>query len=306
MSQLGLRPRVLMSARELWSHLAPGDPPLSVEGGESEVLSLGFWRGTDLRTSAGGQFSLLFAGPREVRLPRNGPPACVSWSQAGPELGRGCGDPATAWARASVIPGVRTLGGSALCNSGALPLPAASSRPEKYDDRYRYDPRFTGSFDDEPEPPRDPYGEEADRHSEHSQHSARSLRSAPSLPSRRSSFSAHSHQVGGAGSGATRAHGGQPRGVTFWLCAPEESGVPESQHACRVLRGAPCTGLLPRRLCLRPLRERLPRRARLPRVRLPHRGQLALRGARCVQRGPGCARRRGGPRSSWGWRLRPQ
>ncbi|XP_043772305.1 protein transport protein Sec16A isoform X11 [Cervus elaphus] len=71
---------------------------------------------------------------------------------------------------------------------------AYGDRPEKYDDRYRYDPRFTGSFDDEPEPPRDPYGEEADRHSEHSQHSARSLRSAPSLPSRRSSFSAHSHQ----------------------------------------------------------------------------------------------------------------
>ncbi|XP_055255473.1 protein transport protein Sec16A isoform X2 [Moschus berezovskii] len=67
-------------------------------------------------------------------------------------------------------------------------------RPEKYDDRYRYDPRFTGSFDDEPEPPRDPYGEEADRRSERSEHSARSLRSAPSLQSRRSSVSAHSHQ----------------------------------------------------------------------------------------------------------------
>ena len=86
-----------------------------------------------------------------------------------------------------------------MCSIGALPLPAASSRPEKYDDRYRYDPRFTGSFDDEPEPPRDPYGEEADRRSEHSAHSARSLRSAPSLQSRRSSFSAHSRQVGGGG-----------------------------------------------------------------------------------------------------------
>ncbi|XP_017911609.1 PREDICTED: protein transport protein Sec16A isoform X1 [Capra hircus] len=71
---------------------------------------------------------------------------------------------------------------------------ACGDRPEKYDDRYRYDPRFTGSFDDEPEPPRDPYGEEADRRSEHSEHSARSLRSAPSLQSRRSSFSAHSQQ----------------------------------------------------------------------------------------------------------------
>lgn len=90
-----------------------------------------------------------------------------------------------------------------MCSIGALPLPTASSRPEKYDDRYRYDPRFTGSFDDEPEPPRDPYGEEVDRRSEHSEHSARSLRSAPSLQSRRSSFSAHSHQVGG---GRLRGH----------------------------------------------------------------------------------------------------
>nr|XP_058928864.1 protein transport protein Sec16A isoform X5 [Kogia breviceps] len=57
-----------------------------------------------------------------------------------------------------------------------------AARPEKYDDHWRYDPRFTGSFDDEPEPHRDPYGEEVDRRSEHS---ARSLRS---------SFSSHSHQ----------------------------------------------------------------------------------------------------------------
>ncbi|XP_066896373.1 protein transport protein Sec16A isoform X8 [Kogia breviceps] len=59
---------------------------------------------------------------------------------------------------------------------------AYGDRPEKYDDHWRYDPRFTGSFDDEPEPHRDPYGEEVDRRSEHS---ARSLRS---------SFSSHSHQ----------------------------------------------------------------------------------------------------------------
>lgn len=73
--------------------------------------------------------------------------------------------------------------------------PIASSRPEKYDDRWRYDPRFTGSFDDDPEPPRDPYGEEVDRRSVHSEHSAQSLRSAASVQSRRSSFSSHSHQV---------------------------------------------------------------------------------------------------------------
>uniref|UniRef100_A0A8D1Y093 Protein transport protein sec16 n=1 Tax=Sus scrofa TaxID=9823 RepID=A0A8D1Y093_PIG len=65
---------------------------------------------------------------------------------------------------------------------------AYGDRPEKYDDHWRYDPRFAGSFDDEPEPPRDPYGEEADRRSAHSEPSA------PSLRSRRSSFSSHSHQ----------------------------------------------------------------------------------------------------------------
>lgn len=52
-----------MSARELQSSLAPGDPPLLVERGEPEVLFLSFWRGTDLRTSAESQFSLLFAVP---------------------------------------------------------------------------------------------------------------------------------------------------------------------------------------------------------------------------------------------------
>uniref|UniRef100_A0A8C8ZXU0 Protein transport protein sec16 n=1 Tax=Prolemur simus TaxID=1328070 RepID=A0A8C8ZXU0_PROSS len=71
---------------------------------------------------------------------------------------------------------------------------AYGDRPEKSDDPWRYDPRFTGSFDDDPEPHRDPYGEEADRRSIHSEHSARSLRSAHSLPSRRSSLSSHSHQ----------------------------------------------------------------------------------------------------------------
>uniref|UniRef100_A0A2K6GD83 Protein transport protein sec16 n=1 Tax=Propithecus coquereli TaxID=379532 RepID=A0A2K6GD83_PROCO len=69
---------------------------------------------------------------------------------------------------------------------------AYGDRPEKCDDSWRYDPRFTGSFDDNPEPHRDPYGEEVDRRSVHSEHSARSLRSAHSLPSRRSSLSSHS------------------------------------------------------------------------------------------------------------------
>ncbi|KAM7316695.1 hypothetical protein ACRRTK_024426 [Alexandromys fortis] len=71
---------------------------------------------------------------------------------------------------------------------------AYNDRPEKCDDHWRYDPRFTGSFDDDTELPRDPYGEEVDRRSIHSEHSARSLRSTHSLPSRRSSLSSHSHQ----------------------------------------------------------------------------------------------------------------
>lgn len=81
----------------------------------------------------------------------------------------------------------------------ALPLSPVYSRPEKCDDHWRYDPRFTGSFDDDTELPRDPYGEEVDRRSIHSEHSARSLRSTHSLPSRRSSLSSHSHQVSWAG-----------------------------------------------------------------------------------------------------------
>lgn len=52
MSQLGLCSRVLPSARELRSRLAPRHLPLSEEG-ELEVLSSGFWRGTDLRTALG-------------------------------------------------------------------------------------------------------------------------------------------------------------------------------------------------------------------------------------------------------------
>ncbi|XP_047280205.1 protein transport protein Sec16A isoform X25 [Homo sapiens] len=71
---------------------------------------------------------------------------------------------------------------------------AFGDRPEKRDNNWRYDPRFTGSFDDDPDPHRDPYGEEVDRRSVHSEHSARSLHSAHSLASRRSSLSSHSHQ----------------------------------------------------------------------------------------------------------------
>ncbi|XP_068409816.1 protein transport protein Sec16A isoform X2 [Eschrichtius robustus] len=63
---------------------------------------------------------------------------------------------------------------------------AYRDRPEKYDDHWRYDPRFTGSFDDEPEPHGDPYGEEADRRSEHSERSVQSLRSSFSSRSRQS------------------------------------------------------------------------------------------------------------------------
>ncbi|XP_066111817.1 protein transport protein Sec16A isoform X1 [Saccopteryx bilineata] len=71
---------------------------------------------------------------------------------------------------------------------------AYTDRPERYDDPWRYDPRFTGSFDDDPEPHRDPYGEDADQRSVHSERSGHSLRSAPSVHSHHSSFSAHSQQ----------------------------------------------------------------------------------------------------------------
>lgn len=117
----------------------------------------------------------------------------------------GCGDSTRGWALTSAVLRIGTRGGEDLGGltatwhgsigpGGTLPeprpLPLCFPRPEKYDDHWRYDPRFTGSFDDEPEPHRDPYGEEVDRRSEHS---ARSLHS---------SFSSHSHQVGGrAGAG---------------------------------------------------------------------------------------------------------
>uniref|UniRef100_A0A7M4FWJ9 Protein transport protein sec16 n=1 Tax=Crocodylus porosus TaxID=8502 RepID=A0A7M4FWJ9_CROPO len=69
-----------------------------------------------------------------------------------------------------------------------------SNRQEQYEDHWRYDPRFTGSFDDESEPRRDPYGDEFDRRSVHSEHSSHSLHSSRSIHSRHSSFSSRSQQ----------------------------------------------------------------------------------------------------------------
>ncbi|XP_010215334.1 PREDICTED: protein transport protein Sec16A, partial [Tinamus guttatus] len=68
------------------------------------------------------------------------------------------------------------------------------NRLEQYEDHWQYDPRFAGSFDDEAEPPRDPYGDEFDRRSVHSERSAHSLRSSRSVHSRQSSFSSRSQQ----------------------------------------------------------------------------------------------------------------
>ncbi|XP_051663587.1 protein transport protein Sec16A isoform X4 [Manacus candei] len=68
------------------------------------------------------------------------------------------------------------------------------SRSDRYEDNWRYDPRFTGSFDDDSEPPRDPYGDEFDRRSVHSEHSGHSLRSSRSVHSHQSSFSSRSQQ----------------------------------------------------------------------------------------------------------------
>ncbi|XP_071622043.1 protein transport protein Sec16A isoform X1 [Heliangelus exortis] len=68
------------------------------------------------------------------------------------------------------------------------------NRRDLYEDNWRYDPRFTGSFDDESEPHRDPYGDEFDRRSVHSEHSGHSLRSSRSVHSHHSSFSSRSQQ----------------------------------------------------------------------------------------------------------------
>ncbi|EMP34624.1 Neurogenic locus notch like protein 1 [Chelonia mydas] len=69
------------------------------------------------------------------------------------------------------------------------------NRQDRYEDHWRYDPRFAGSFDDETEPHRDPYGDEFDRRSVHSEHSAHSLRSSHSVHSHQSSFSSRSQQT---------------------------------------------------------------------------------------------------------------
>ncbi|XP_077162505.1 protein transport protein Sec16A isoform X2 [Paroedura picta] len=63
-----------------------------------------------------------------------------------------------------------------------------------HEDHWRYDPRFAGSFEDDLEPRRDPYGDELDRRSIHSEHSGHSLRSSRSAHSRQSSFSSRSQQ----------------------------------------------------------------------------------------------------------------
>nr|XP_033816035.1 protein transport protein Sec16A isoform X3 [Geotrypetes seraphini] len=69
-----------------------------------------------------------------------------------------------------------------------------NTRRDGYDSHWQYDPRFAGSFDDENEPHRDPYGDECDRRSIHSEHSVHSLHSSHSVHSRRSSFSSRSQQ----------------------------------------------------------------------------------------------------------------
>ncbi|XP_068771477.1 protein transport protein Sec16A isoform X9 [Struthio camelus] len=68
------------------------------------------------------------------------------------------------------------------------------NRHDQYEDHWRYDPRFAGSFDDEAEPHRDLYGDEFDRRSVHSERSAHSLRSSRSVHSHQSSFSSRSQQ----------------------------------------------------------------------------------------------------------------
>ncbi|XP_036444223.1 protein transport protein Sec16A isoform X3 [Colossoma macropomum] len=64
------------------------------------------------------------------------------------------------------------------------------SRPENYDDPWRYYPGYDSSFDDDCRR-RDPYADEFDRRSVHSERSAHSVHSAHS---RRSSFSSRSQQ----------------------------------------------------------------------------------------------------------------
>uniref|UniRef100_A0A8C5SY74 Protein transport protein sec16 n=1 Tax=Laticauda laticaudata TaxID=8630 RepID=A0A8C5SY74_LATLA len=65
---------------------------------------------------------------------------------------------------------------------------------DRYEDHWRYDPRFVSSFDEDLEPRRDPYGDDSDWRSVHSEHSGHSLHSSHSLRSRQSSFSSRSQQ----------------------------------------------------------------------------------------------------------------
>ncbi|KAM4696038.1 protein transport protein Sec16A [Rhinophrynus dorsalis] len=69
---------------------------------------------------------------------------------------------------------------------------AYTSRYNVYEDRWQYDPRYDGGFDDENEPRRDLAKDDFDRRSVHSEQSVHSMHSRRSAHSRRSSFSSHS------------------------------------------------------------------------------------------------------------------
>ncbi|XP_068105226.1 protein transport protein Sec16A isoform X2 [Hyperolius riggenbachi] len=69
-----------------------------------------------------------------------------------------------------------------------------TSRYDVYEDRWQYDPRYVGGFDDETDARRDFAKDDFDRRSVHSEHSARSVHSERSSHSRRSSFSSRSQQ----------------------------------------------------------------------------------------------------------------
>ncbi|KAM5146627.1 protein transport protein Sec16A isoform 2-T2 [Mantella aurantiaca] len=69
-----------------------------------------------------------------------------------------------------------------------------TSRYNVYEDRWQYDPRYVGGFDDEIDARRDLAKDDFDRRSVHSEHSARSVHSEQSTHSRRSSFSSRSQQ----------------------------------------------------------------------------------------------------------------
>ncbi|XP_036833635.1 protein transport protein Sec16A isoform X2 [Oncorhynchus mykiss] len=72
--------------------------------------------------------------------------------------------------------------------------PAATTRPQGYDDKWRYYPGYDASFDDDYRRQRDQYKDDFDRRSVHSEQSAHSLHSSQSHRSRRSSFSSRSQQ----------------------------------------------------------------------------------------------------------------